>query len=218
MVLSRDADVAVYEAQVFGAMHLESQAVCGGTNGLVAGTQFTAAGVDFNACGVQAGDVLWLENADGSMAGAYEIAEVTDGGHLVVTVLRAEPGQAPMPVGAASGLTWRIASYRVQAAAVVQEISRRLGLRPGCADAKYGLEHAVYPETLRAASVFGVLAMIFEAAQTGAADRALFKEKAAYYRQQFEREMVRARVAVDTNGDGKADRVIECGNIIPKRF
>ncbi|MCE5187319.1 MAG: hypothetical protein LLF76_14465 [Planctomycetaceae bacterium] len=217
MLFSRDADLARFEAGVFGDWHLRGQAVCGGANGIVAGTQFTAAGVDFAAARVAAGDVLWLQSADSTIAAAYEIDEVLDSGHLEVGVLRSEADEELVPVAAASGLTWRIVKYAVQAYETMWEMSRRLGLRPGCAGADHSVEDVVNAEALRQASIFGTLAMILEAVYTGAEGQEVVKEKAAAYRKRFEKAMEGLRVLLDTDGDGGADGTAEGGTITLKR-
>ncbi len=196
---------------------MKSQVVCGGTTGIVAGTQFTAAGVDFIACQVEAGEVIRLESTDGALAGAYEIAGVTDSGHLAVTGVRADEASGLSPVGSASGLTWRIVRYAAQGREAMREISRRLGLRPGCAGAAEGIEDVTEPETLRGASVFGTLALIFEALITETAETEILEIKAAYYRQRFEKAMEGARALVDTDGDGLGERDVRGGEIRLRR-
>lgn len=217
-MLSRDVDLARFEGAVFGELYLKSQVVCGGTNGIVAGTQFTAAGADFAACAVEAGNVIWLQSADGAIAGAYEIAQVIDSGHLAVSVVRSDETQALVPVAAASGLTWRIVRYAAQAHEIEWEISRRLGLGPGCAGAAHSIEDVTDAEALRQASVFGTLALVFEALVTQAQETELLEVKAAYYRAKFERTMEGAKVTVDTSGDGTGDKCVEGGLIALKRL
>jgi hypothetical protein len=208
---SRDVDLARFEPGVFGSWVLSSQVVCSGTNGIVSGVQFTASGVDFSASQVTAGGVIWLESADGSIAGAFEVVRVDDETHLTVSVMRADESAAAVPIGVASGLTWRIVSYAVQAYEVLWQISQRLGLGPGAAGADYDVDDIVNADSLRAASVFGVLAMIFQALYSGAEGQAVLREKAEYYQWLFDEAMGRVAVKVDTDGDGDGERVVEPG-------
>lgn len=212
-MLSRDMDLARFEPGVFGELYFKSQVVCEGTNGLVAGTQFAAAGADFSASAVEAGHVIWLQSVDESLAGAYEIAEVIDSGHLTITVLRSGDEQSLVPVGAESGLVWRIVRYAAQAYETLWEISRRLGLRPGCAGAANSIEDVTDSESLRQASVFGTLATIFETLKTGAQEPEMLEVKAAFYRAKFERAMAGVKVTIDVNADGTGGKGIEGGTV-----
>jgi hypothetical protein len=73
------------------------------------------------------------------------------------------------------------------------------------------------PETLRGASVFGTLALIFEALITETAETEILEIKAAYYRQRFEKAMEGARALVDTDGDGLGERDVRGGEIRLRR-
>jgi len=218
MLFSNDVDLAIYEPQVFAALHLRSQVVCAGTDGLVMGTQFSAALVDFTACRVAPGNVLRLESADGTVAGGYEIAEVVDSGSLRITVMRTSADDPLVPVGGMSGLRWRIVRYDLQAQETMRRISAVLGLRPGCAGADYGVENITNPEALRQASVFGTLALIFEAMYVGEDGQAVLREKADRYSRQFARALESLKVLVDVSGDGTPDCAIRGGQVLLKRL
>ncbi len=218
MLLSKDIDLAAYEPEVFAGFSLRSQTVCHGTDGMIMGTQFSAAMVDFVACRVAPGNVLRLESTNGTLAGSYEIAQVVDGGILRVTLMRTGDDEPLMPIGGMSGLTWRIVRYDVQAKEVMLQISANLGLRPGCPGADYGLENVTNPEALRQASVFGTLALVFEAMYAGAEGQEVLKEKAAHYRRRFSEAIERVKVLVDITGDGTADRTFRGGQLRLKRM
>lgn len=203
---SQDSDLVKFEPGVFGAWYRPSQVLCGGTNGIIAGTQFTAAGVNFVAAQVQPGGAIWLQSADGAITGAFEIVAVVDSGHLTVSVIRANDQQAVIPVGSASGLTWRIVTYAPQAYEVLWQISQRLGLSPGYAGADYAVEDIVNAAALRQASVFGVLAMVFGSLYQGMDGQEALKDKHEIYRLRFAEAMARLRLRLDTDGDGDAER------------
>lgn len=204
---SSDVDLAKFEPGVFGSWYLSSQVLCGGTNGIVAGTQFAASGVDFTAAQIAAGHVIWLESVDGAIKGAFEIVGVDDATHLTVSVLRVSSEQAAIPVGAASGLTWRIVSYAPQAYEVLWQLSQKLGLSPGCVS-EQGVEDIVDSEPLRQASVFGVLAAVFEALYTGADGQAVLVEKKEHYEWQYGKAIERLSVHIDTDGNGDANKTV----------
>jgi hypothetical protein len=174
----------------------------------VAGTQFTAAGVDFITSQVQAGGVIWIQSGDETIKGAFEIVDVIDSGHLTVSVVRINDEQAAIPVGSASGLTWRIVSYGLQGYEILWQLSQRLGLRPGCSASDYSVDEIVNAESLRQVSVFGVLDMIFQSLYRGLEGQDVLNEKAEHYRLQFDEAMGRLRVKIDLDGDGDAERTV----------
>lgn len=210
---SNDVDLMKFEPNVFGLWFLSSQVLCGGDNGIVAGTQFTASGVDFIASGVQPGQVIWLQSSDDAIKGAFEIVEILDAGHLTVSVVRTSDEQAAIPIGSTSGLVWRIVSYAAQGYEVLWRISQRLGLSPGCSAADYDVDDIVNAESLRQASVFGILMMIFGALYEGLDGQAVLNEKADHYQWQFDTAIQRVHVKVDTDGDGDAERTVQPGVI-----
>ncbi|MHC4554108.1 MAG: hypothetical protein ACYSUS_02240 [Planctomycetota bacterium] len=202
---SKDVDIAKYEPNVFGTWYLSSQVLSGGTNGIVAGTQFTASGVDFTSAKVAAGNVIWLESVDGSIKGVFEIVDVIDSTHLTVSVLRVNDEQSAIPIDSASGLTWRIVHYGPQAYEVLWQLSQKLGLSPGCVS-EQSVDDIVNIEPLRQASVFGILAAVFEALYAGADGQAVLVEKKEHYQWRYDRAFERVTVNVDTDGDGDADK------------
>jgi len=207
---STDVDLAKFEPNVFGSWYLSSQVLCSGGSGIVAGTQFTASGVDFSAAQVDAGNVIYLESTDGAIKGAFEVVEAIDSTHLTVSVLRASAEQAAIAVGSASGLTWRIVTYAPQAYEVLFALSQKLDLSPGCPDSEYSVNDITNPAALRQASVFGILAAVFEALYTGADGQTVLVEKKEQYQWQFGKAVERLHVNIDTDDDGDADK-----NVIP---
>lgn len=205
---SKDVDLTKFEPEVFGAWFLSSQVLCGGDNGIVAGTQFTAAGVDFIASQVQAGGVVRLESTDGAIKGAFEIISVDDSGHLTVSVIRVSDEQVAIPIGSASGLTWRIVTYAPQGYEVLWQLSQRLGLSPGCSAADYSVADIVNAESLRQVSVFGILTLIFQSLYQGLDGQNVLDKKAECYRLRFSEAMARLRIKIDTDGDGDEERTV----------
>ncbi|MDH4203461.1 MAG: hypothetical protein OEV87_11290 [Phycisphaerae bacterium] len=204
---SSDVDLAKFEPNVFGSWYLSSQVLCSGSNGIVAGTQFTASGVDFTAAQVAAGHVIYLESTDGVIKGAFEVVDVIDSTHLTVSVLRTSSEQAAIPIGSASGLTWRIVTYAPQAYEILFQLSQKLGLSPGCLDAEHSVDDITNPDALRQASIFGILAMVFESLYTGADGQTVLVEKKEQYQWQFGKAVERLTVNIDTNADGEADKL-----------
>lgn len=206
---SSDVDLARFEPGVFGLWYVSSQVVCGGTNGIVSGTQFTASGVDFSAAQVAAGHVIWLESADGLIKGVFEVANVVDSTHLTVSILRVSSEQAAIPTGSASGLTWRIVTYGPQAYEVLFTLSQKLGLSPGCAGAAYDVDDITNPDSLRQASVFGILAAVFQSLYAGLEGQTVLVEKKEHYEYLFGKAVERLKVNIDADDDGQADMSVQ---------
>lgn len=209
LLFSSDVDLAKFEPGIFGSWYLTSQVLCSGSNGIVAGTQFTASGVDFIAAQVGPGYVIWAESADGAIKGAFEIADVVDSTHLTVSVLRVNDEQPAIPIGSASGLTWRIVTYAPQAFEVLFMLSQKLGLSPGCADAEHDVSYITNSESLRQASVFGILAAVFESLYAGLEGQTVLVEKKEHYEFLFSKALERLTVHVDTDDDGDADQSVQ---------
>ncbi|MHC4386759.1 MAG: hypothetical protein ACYSUG_07180, partial [Planctomycetota bacterium] len=144
----------------------------------------------------------------GAIQGAFEVVETIDSTHLTVSVLRISTEQNPIPIGSASGLTWRIVSYGPQAYEVLWQLSQKLGLSPGCPDAAYDVADITNPDSLRQASVFGILTSVFEALYTGTDGQSVLVEKKEHYQWQFGKAIERLSVNVDTDADGEADKDI----------
>ena len=121
-----------------------------------------------------------------------------------ITDVRGQLSATAIPIGSASGLTWRVVTYGVQAYEVLWQLSQKLGLSPGCAS-EQSVEDIVAVEPLRQASVFGVLAAVFEALYAGLDGQTVLVEKKEHYQWRYEKAIERLAVHVDTDGDGEAE-------------
>ena len=156
-----DTNILRLEPSLFSDACFNSQTLCGGTNGIVAGTQITASGVDFTTAQVEAGGVIHLESTDGAIDGGFEITEVIDSTHITVSILRSDPAGAAIPVGSASGLTWSIKTFTPQIAACETLLSHQLRCLPGWNAATETLDDLDNPDAVRLLLLFKVLAEIF---------------------------------------------------------
>ena len=191
-----DKDILKTEPSLFSDACFTSQKLCGGTNGIVAGTQFTASGVDFTSSGVTAGGVIWLESADGTIKGGFEIVSLIDSTHLTVSILRSDPAGSAIPVGSASGLTWRIKTFAPQIALIETLMSHRLRCLPGWEDATVTLETMDNADTVKLCWLYLLLAEVFGAlngtypaytAESAQAAWESHKDKYTRYKKQAER-------------------------------
>ncbi|GAF83904.1 unnamed protein product, partial [marine sediment metagenome] len=87
---SNDVDILKYEPVLFGQLHFPGQVLIEGTGGELDGTTFTKTGEDFESAGVLAGGVVYLQDSEGDLDGAYEIVSVDSATELTVSVVRAD--------------------------------------------------------------------------------------------------------------------------------
>jgi len=185
-----DVDIAKVEPEVFSSVVFGAQLRCGGTNGIVSGTQFTASGVDFDVSQVTAGNMIWLESVDGSIKGTFEVVSVTDSTHLSVSQIRADASDAAIPIGSGSGLTWRIKTLEPQIAQTEIQLSGRLGLKPGVANAAYGIDEVEPVDVLKQIATALLLIGVYTVLYTTSTDETVrdgYEQKRNWYNQQAER-------------------------------
>jgi hypothetical protein len=201
---SNDVDILKHEPVLFGDLHFPSQVKAAGTGAILDGTHLTASGVDFLATDVAPGGVIYLKAQDGSLDGAYEIVSIDAPDQLTVSVLRADPTDAPVPPLAASDIAWRISTFDQQARDVASQLTEYFGVRPGDPAATYGVEDIMDVEVLRRASTLAVISRIYTtwAPQT---NDGTFWTKSNHYKQEFEKARLRCHLSIDANRDGVAD-------------
>ena len=204
--LSQDVDLLRYEAELFGPeLHLSSQVLCAGADGVIAGTSFASVQADFETAGVQAGHVIHLQSGGGSVNGPFEVVERVGPNALTVSVVRGGL-QAPVPPPAdATFVTYQVCTYGPQAWEMALVLSERFGLRPGRPDGTFALEDVVDVEVFRRASVLGILAGVYAMLGSRATEGETMWKKSLHYRRRFEEAVERCRVALDTGDDGVAD-------------
>jgi len=207
-VLSQDVDLVRYEPELFGDdLYMSSQVLCTGTDGVISGTSFTSASADFVGRGVKTGQVIYLQSGGGTVNGPFEVVAVVSATELTVSVPRGASETAIPPVANASYVAYRVCTYEPQAVEMALLLTERFGLRPGRADAEYGVEDLVDTESLRRASALGMLAGLYARLGNRATDGEALWKKSLYYRRLFEQALERCRAAVDAGDDGIADRV-----------
>ena len=160
-MLHQDIDILKYEPGLFTNTAFLNQCLGKGTNGVVSGTSFSATGGDFINKGVTAGGVIFMQSLDGMINGAYEIVSVGSATQLTISVVRGDVEQAPIAVGSATGLIYRIITFAPQAADAAFALSQQLGLKPGCPDSQYGFEDLTDASVLKQASVLATIAIIY---------------------------------------------------------
>jgi hypothetical protein len=200
---SNDVDILKYESVLFGELHLPNQVLISGTGGVLSGTTFTAAGADFNAAKVTAGGVIYLQSADGTLDGAYEIISVDSAAALTVSVVRADTDDDAVAPKAASDIAYRVSTFAPQAREAAFQLTEYFGINPGDPASDITTDDIMDTQVLKAASVFAIIATVY-AMLSGSAEDNLWK-KSEHYQKLFEKARRRCRVSIDTGDDGVSD-------------
>ncbi|MHC5059711.1 MAG: hypothetical protein ACYTFK_01310 [Planctomycetota bacterium] len=212
LAFSNDADIIRYEAVLFSDLYFGWQVLCESDGGVLSGTTFSKTGEDFISAGVNAGGVIYLKSADGTLDGVYEIVSVDSATQLTVSVLRADQEGSAVGPGDASDVAYRVSTFGPQANEVLFELTQYFGIQPGDPDSEYGTDDIVDTSVLRQVSVYGVLAKIYATLGDGS-DENGYVQKSLHYQKLFEKARQRCRVGIDISGDGVSDRTNIGGSI-----
>jgi hypothetical protein len=201
---SNDVDILKYEPILFGELHLPGQVLAAGTGGTLSGTTFTASGADFVSAQVLAGGVIYLQSADGSLDGAYEIVSVDSTTQLSISVIRSDSDDAAVAPPVATDVSYRISTFRPQASEAGFKLTEYFGIRPGNPESAYDAEDVLDTDVLKRASVFAVVSSVYAMLASTAKDENFWK-KSLHYQKLFERAKERCRLSIDVGSDGVAD-------------
>jgi len=201
---SNDVDILRCEPVFFSELHLREQVVACGSGATLSGTTLTAPGADFSAADVAAGCVVHLCSDDGAIHGSYEIVSADSPTTLTVSVVRTDASAQPIAPPAAANVTYRVCTYRPQAAQVARQLIEQFGLIGD--EGGYTPDGIVDAEALRQASTCAVIAALY-AMHAGAADQDGLWEKSRHYRRLSDAAARRCTLALDADGDGIADRI-----------
>jgi len=201
---SNDVDILKYEPALFGELHLPWQVLAAGTGGALSGTTLTASSADFVSAQIAAGGVVYLQSADGSLDGAYEIVSVDSETQLTVSVVRADSDASAVAPPAATDVTYRISTFEPQAVEAAFVLTEYFGIRPGNPASDYTADDIMDTEALRRASVFAVIASVYALLAGKHADQG-FWDKSLHYQRVFEKARARCQLSLDAGSDGVAD-------------
>jgi len=201
---SNDVDILKYEPILFGELHLPWQVVAAGAGGTLSGTTFTASGADFVTGWLTAGGIIYLQSADGSLDGAYEIVSVDSATQLTISVLRADSEAPAVAPPAATDISYRISTFGPQANEVAFQLTEYFGIAPGNPASDIGVEDVLDTSVLRLASVFAVISIAY-AMLAGKAQDENYWKKSLHYQKLFDKARGRCRLSIDVGSDGLAD-------------
>jgi hypothetical protein len=201
---SNDVDVLKYEPVLFAELHLPSQVKARGTGAALSGTTLTAAGANFVAAEIEAGGVIYLQSANQTLDGAYEIVSVDSASTMTVSVVRADPADPAVAPPPATDITWRVCTFASQARDAAFELTQCFGIQPGDPTSAIAVENLLDTEGLRRASVLRVIAKVYAMWASRPAGECFWR-KALFYEQLYQKARQRCHVTVDLGGDGVAD-------------
>ena len=201
---SNDADVLKYEPILFGELHLPWQVLATGTGASLSGTTLTASGADFIAAQVQTGGVVYLQSADSTLDGVYEIVSVDSATQLSISVVRAGATDTAVPPPAATNISYRISTLGPQTAEVGFQLTEYFGIKPGNPASEIDADDILDTSVLRLASVFAVISSVY-AMLAGKTKDQNYWNKSLYYQKLSARARGRCRLSIDVGVDGIAD-------------
>ncbi len=204
---SNDVDILKYEPILFGELHLPGQVLAAGSGGTLSGTTFTASGADFVSAQVSAGGVIYLQSADGSLDGAYEIVSVDSATQLIVSVVRSDSDDAVVAPLAATDVSYRIGTFGPQASEVGFQLTEYFAIKPGNPASDIDVEDVLDADVLKRASVFAVISSMYAMLASKAEDENFWR-KSLHYQKLFEKARERCRLSIDVGSDGVADVTI----------
>jgi len=211
----QDRDLLAIEPVVFLGGGFPAQQLITGQTGAFAGTAFNVSGGSFTSAAVQPGMVLVTYSTIPAEGNACEIIAVNSATQLTVSVLRADTDGSPVPPPGGSDLLFHVRSYAAQ----IRSVCRTLGEKLRQISEVSGVAAADYADSdqLRAAAAYGVLAEVFTARADNAQAYDANWLKAQHYGRLFRRAQLQLRLAVDADGDGRAERTRSLGNVELRR-
>ncbi|MCK4999026.1 MAG: hypothetical protein KAS23_05810 [Anaerohalosphaera sp.] len=206
ITFSKDVEILKFEPVLFGDLYFSWQVLSGGVDGQLSGTSFSAAGADFVSSGVEAGGVIYLKAADGSLNGAYEIVSVESASSLTVSVVRAEATGDALSVGSGSDIEYRISTFAPQANSVLIELCKYFGIETVDGDDAYSLEDISNLNDMKLASTYAVIAGVYATLADGGEESGFWK-KSLYYQKLFEQARSRCRIKLTAMGSDHVEEV-----------
>ena len=204
VVFSNDADILKYEPILFGELHLPGQVLATGTNGVLSGTSFTASGADFVSAQISAGGVIYLQSADGSLDGAYEVVSVDSATQLTISIIRSDSDAAAVAPPPAVDISYSVSTFEPQASEVVFQLTEYFGIGPGNPASDIDADDVLDINVLKRASVFAVMSSVY-ATLANEAKGENFWKKSMHYQKLFEKARERCRLSIDTGSDDVTD-------------
>jgi len=204
---STDADLLKWEPALFREILLDHQCLARGEGASSLGFSVTASGGQFVSQRVRPGHVVHLENPGQGVDGYYEVMSVESETELLATVVGCPAGEwVPLPT--ATDLAFAIHTFDPQHEEARWALLARFGLEMDASDAGADLERWIFEHrSLRRASVALVLATVYRGQAAAEPEGSALACKAEHYARLYEDEVVKVRLPVDRDADGRPDDV-----------
>jgi hypothetical protein len=206
-MLTLDRDLLILEPRLFNDLGWLSQRLHRATNATMqsGGVGITDASGPFAGLGIGAGHILLINELP------VEIAEITSATEATISLIRANPADAPIPARNLSGtVTIECFTFAPQIAIVHERIIRSLGLGvgPTIEGGPLAEDRITNPMDVSRVIALGALHLIFAAATPmvlGGGDSSGVRSKADAYRDRFASARRALAAEIDLDGDGIAD-------------
>ena len=208
----RDVDLLKCEPVLFRELALASQTLCTGNDGGLSGTALTSDSVDFEGATVSAGHVVYVQDDDGLVDGCYEVVARTGATSLAVSVVRASDDDDAIAPPSGTGLRYRVSTFDAQAQEVSYGLLQYFGLEGHVGTGESDAWTVLNPEVLKQAAVYALLAAVFASSATRGDDEILW-QKSLRYQRLFTTARLKARLALDVDNDGLAEREYSGGAV-----
>jgi hypothetical protein len=213
--ITHDRDLLRIEPGIYLGGGFASRTLTAGTDGQLSDTAFTSASADFLAAGLAAGMVLCTWSDAPEEPSPVEIVSVNSATSLTVSVLRESDDAVPVGPSPGSDLGYFVRSYRPEIRQAADRLAQLLSTSRELRED--GRPAFLDTAPLRRAIAVGSLATIFDARSDGAPDSA-DGIKARHYRRLWTEVRTQLRVAVDSDGDGRADQMRTLSHVTLRRI
>jgi len=204
---STDADLLKWEPALVREIVLDHQCLTRGEGATSQGLTVTAADGQFVTRQVRPGHMVHLSNADQGVDGCYEVLGVESETELTAACL-GSAGDDAVPLPSGTDLAFRIQTFDPQHEEARYALLARFGLEADAADPASDLaDWIAQRRALRRASVALVLATLYRGQAAGSPKESGLAAKADHYARLYEDEVVKARLVLDRDADGRPDDV-----------
>ncbi len=214
-----DRDLLKYESSIFAGTTFSQFVLCRGYNATLSNGYLSCNNVDFSASGVGAGNVVFVNDEVNGWQGVFEVIQCVLAGQIRISTLRADIEDELIKMPDGTGLKIYVTSFKPVICELSFELAKYFSLAPAVAGAKYSIDDIVDVSVVREAAVFGTLARLWAIMPFGSDEitnrRTLDKQR--YYREQYYKSRQAIGVAIDADGDGRADAIVGGGVITMKR-
>jgi hypothetical protein len=202
---STDADLLKWEPALMREFVPDHQCLARGSGAASQGQTVTAAGAHFVTARVRPGHVIHLKNDSQGVDGYYEVLSVESETGLAASLVGCTPQDA-VPLPTATALEFAIHTFDPQHEEARDALLARFGLDTDPQDPAGDLEQWLFRrQCLRRASVAFVLATVYRGQTAAGPDSSALARKADHYARLYDDEVLKARVALDRDGDGRPD-------------